>query len=140
MLTDIKSLTREELEAQFKLWEQPAYRVTQLLEWLYVRRATTWDAMTNLPKKLRAQLSENYSLQSLELVRKQGSRDITQKFLWKLADGAFIESVLIPGQSRALRRGERPPHALRFHAGRLRLRLQILRERPRRLETQPRAE
>jgi 23S rRNA (adenine2503-C2)-methyltransferase len=96
VLTDIKSLTREELEAQFKLWEQPVYRVTQLLEWLYVRHAVTWDEMTNLPKKLRAQLAENYSLQSLELVRKQGARDITQKFLWKLADGAFIESVLIP--------------------------------------------
>jgi len=96
VLTDIKSLTREELEAQFKLWEQPAYRVTQLLEWLYVRRVTTWDAMTNLPKKLRAELAKNYSLQSLELVRKQGARDITQKFLWKLADSAFIESVLIP--------------------------------------------
>jgi 23S rRNA (adenine2503-C2)-methyltransferase len=96
VLTDIKSLTREELEAQFKPWEQPVYRVTQLLEWLYVRRVTTWDAMTNLPKKLRGQLSENYSLQTLELVRKQGARDITQKFLWKLADGAFIESVLIP--------------------------------------------
>ena len=96
MLTDIKSLTREELEAQFKTWEQPVYRVTQLLEWLYVRHVTSWDAMTNLPKKLRAQLAENYSLQSLELVRKQGSRDITQKLLWKLADGAFIESVLIP--------------------------------------------
>jgi 23S rRNA (adenine2503-C2)-methyltransferase len=96
VLTDIKSLTRDELEAQFKAWEQPVYRVTQLLEWLYVRHATTWDAITNLPKKLRAQLAENYSLQSLELVRKQGSRDITQKFLWKLADGAFIESVLIP--------------------------------------------
>ena len=96
MPTDIKSLTREELESQFKLWEQPVYRVTQLLEWLYVRRVTTWDAMTNLPKKLREQLQKNYSLQTLELVRKQGSRDITQKFLWKLADGAFIESVLIP--------------------------------------------
>ncbi len=96
MPTDIKSLTREEIEAQFKLWGQPVYRVTQLLEWLYVRHVTAWDAMTNLPKKLRVQLAENYSLQSLELVRKQGSRDITQKFLWKLADGAFIESVLIP--------------------------------------------
>ena len=96
MPTDIKSLARLELEAQFKLWAQPDYRVTQLLEWLYVRHATTWDAMTNLPKKLRGQLQENYSLQALELVRKQGSRDITQKFLWKLADGAFIESVLIP--------------------------------------------
>jgi 23S rRNA (adenine2503-C2)-methyltransferase len=93
---DIKSLTRDELEAQFKLWKQPLYRVTQLLDWLYVHRVTSWDAMTNLPKKLRAQLSENYSIQSHELVRKQGARDITQKFLWKLADGAFIESVLIP--------------------------------------------
>jgi 23S rRNA (adenine2503-C2)-methyltransferase len=96
VLTDIKSLSREDLEAQFKQWEQPAYRVTQLLEWLYVRRAITWGAMTNLPKQLRSQLQENYSLQTLELVRKQGARDITQKFLWKLADGAFIESVLIP--------------------------------------------
>jgi len=94
--TDIKSLSREELETQFKLWEQPVYRVTQLLEWLYLRRATNWDAMTNLPKKLRALLSDNHSLQTFDLVRKQGARDITQKFLWKLADGAFIESVLIP--------------------------------------------
>ncbi len=96
MPTDIKSLTREDLEIQFKLWEQPVYRVTQLLEWLYVRRGASWDAMTNLPKKLREQLQKNYSLQTLDLVRKQGARDITQKFLWKLADGAFIESVLIP--------------------------------------------
>jgi 23S rRNA (adenine2503-C2)-methyltransferase len=94
--TDIKSLTREDLEIQFKLWEQPVYRVTQLLEWLYVRRGASWDAMTNLPKKLREQLQKNYSLQTLDLVRKQGAHDITQKFLWKLADGAFIESVLIP--------------------------------------------
>ncbi len=37
-----------------------------------------------------------FSLQTLELARKQGAHDTTQKFLWKLADGAFIESVLIP--------------------------------------------
>ncbi len=96
MLTDIKSLTREELETQFKSWNQPAYRVTQLLEWLYARRVTTWDAMANLPKILREKLREKFSLQTLELVRKQGSHDTTQKFLWKLADGSLIESVLIP--------------------------------------------
>jgi 23S rRNA (adenine2503-C2)-methyltransferase len=94
--TDIKTLTREELEAQFKLWNEPVYRVTQLLEWLYARRVTTWDAMTNLPKPLREKLRGNFSLHSLELVRKQGAHDTTQKFLWKLADGSFIESVLIP--------------------------------------------
>ena len=96
VLPDIKSLTREEIEAQFKLWNEPAFRVAQLLDWLYARRATTWDAMSNLPKMLRAKLSENFSLQILELARKQGAGDTTQKFLWKLADGAFIESVLIP--------------------------------------------
>jgi 23S rRNA (adenine2503-C2)-methyltransferase len=93
---DIKSLTREEIEARFKTWEQPAYRVTQLLDWLYVQRATSWDAMTNLPKSLRETLHENFSLQTLELVRKQGSHDTTQKFLWRLHDHSLIESVLIP--------------------------------------------
>ena len=96
MPTDIKSLTREELETQFKAWHEPVYRVPQLLDWLYARRVTTWDAMTNLPKDLREKLRAHFSLQTLELARKQGSRDTTQKFLWKLADGSFIESVLIP--------------------------------------------
>ena len=96
VLPDIKSLNREEIEAQFKLWNEPAFRVAQLLDWLYARRATTWDAMSNLPKTLRAKLNENFSLQILELARKQGAGDTTQKFLWKLSDGAFIESVLIP--------------------------------------------
>src|SRR5689334_5128786 len=52
--------------------------------------------MTNLPKTLREKLRANFSLNGLELVRKQGARDATQKFLWKLDDGSMIESVLIP--------------------------------------------
>jgi len=96
VLTDIKSLTREEIEAQFKAWNEPAFRVTQLLEWLYNRRATNWEAMTNLSKSLREKLRASFTLQTLELARKQGAHDTTQKFLWKLADGSFIESVLIP--------------------------------------------
>src|SRR5256886_6476867 len=52
--------------------------------------------MTNLPKHLREKLSEHYSVHSLELVRKQGARDTTQKFLWRLSDHSLIESVLIP--------------------------------------------
>jgi 23S rRNA (adenine2503-C2)-methyltransferase len=93
---DIKSQTKEELEAQFKAWGEPAYRVAQVLDWLYGRRVTSWEAMTNLPKALREKLREHYSLQILELARKQGSRDTTQKFLWRLADHSLIESVLIP--------------------------------------------
>jgi 23S rRNA (adenine2503-C2)-methyltransferase len=96
VLPDIKSLTREELETQFAVWKQPKYRVGQLLEWLYVHRVTSWEAMTNLPKPLREQLKENFSLQTLELLRKQSAPDTTQKFLWRLHDHSLIESVLIP--------------------------------------------
>jgi len=96
MLADIKSLTREELTSQFKGWDLPGYRVDQVLNWLYEKRAASWAEMTNLPKGLRDQLSQHYALNVLELVRKQGSRDTTQKFLWKLNDNAMVESVLIP--------------------------------------------
>lgn len=96
MNCDIKSQTVEELQAQFQQWDQPTYRVTQLLDWLYQRRATSWDAMTNLPKSLRENLQQHFSLNTLALVTKQGSADTTQKFLWKLEDGSMIESVLIP--------------------------------------------
>jgi len=93
---DIKSLTRDEIAAWFATAKQPAYRVDQLLSWLYERRVTSWEAMTNLPKALREELARHFTLQTLELVRKQGSHDTTQKFLWRLADHALIESVLIP--------------------------------------------
>jgi 23S rRNA (adenine2503-C2)-methyltransferase len=95
VLTDIRSQTADELETQFREWGQPAYRVAQLLEWLYVRRAANWEAMSNLPKALREDLRKHYSLAALELIRKLGARDTTQKFLWRLTDHALIESVLI---------------------------------------------
>ena len=86
----------EELQARFQDWGQPSYRVIQLLEWLYIKKVTRWEAMTNLPKDLISKLRDGYTLKTLELVRKQGARDTTQKFLWRLTDQALIESVLIP--------------------------------------------
>jgi 23S rRNA (adenine2503-C2)-methyltransferase len=96
VMVDIKSQTREELVARFSEWNQPAYRVDQLLGWLYSRPVTSWAAMSNLPASLRDQLSQTYSLQPIDLVRKQGAHDTTQKFLWRLHDQSMIESVLIP--------------------------------------------
>jgi len=96
LLPDIKSQTADELQAQFRIWRQPGYRVSQLLEWLYAHHMTDWEEMTNLPRALRIELQKHYSLGCLELVRKQGSRDTTQKFLWRLRDRSLIESVVIP--------------------------------------------
>jgi 23S rRNA (adenine2503-C2)-methyltransferase len=93
---DIRSFTESELHARFMEWDQPRYRVTQLLTWLYKKHVTSWNAMLNLPRELRDRLGEHYGLHSLSLVRKQGASDSTRKFLWQLADGAMIESVLIP--------------------------------------------
>ena len=96
VLPDIRSLTEADLEARLRQLDEKPYRSKQILDWLYKQRVATWDAMTNLPKELRGKLSSVLALRPLELVRRQGSRDTTQKFLWKLTDGAMIESVLIP--------------------------------------------
>ena len=95
-LPDIKSFSRDELVACLQEWQQPAYRADQVLAWLYRQRVTSWDAMTNLPKPLRDRLRDTFRLHTLVLVKKQGARDTTQKFLWQLADHALVESVLIP--------------------------------------------
>ena len=96
MLPYIKSFAREELQAQLERWNEPAFRTDQILFWLYSRRASSWDEMTNLPKLLRDRLQSTFSLGVIELFRKQGSRDTTQKFLWRLHDHSLVESVLIP--------------------------------------------
>jgi 23S rRNA (adenine2503-C2)-methyltransferase len=96
MKPDIRSQLKEELEERFRDWGQPPYRVAQLLDWLYAQRADSWDAMSNLPRPLRARLQEHFLLAPLQLIRKQGAGDATRKFLWRLADHALIESVLIP--------------------------------------------
>lgn len=95
-MRDIKALTREELSAWFKQEQQPAYRVDQVLNWLYVRGAPSFQAMTNLSKGLRDLLQTSFAHHCLEPVRVQGSHDATRKFLWRLRDGDWIESVLIP--------------------------------------------
>lgn len=94
--SDVRSQTPQELLIQFKSWGEPGYRVNQLLEWLYQRKAASWDDLANLPKTLRGRLAETYAFEPLTLVRTQGARDVTRKFLWRLKDGAMVESVLIP--------------------------------------------
>lgn len=93
---DVRSLLLPELQSTLAAANEPPFRATQITEWLYRRRATNWEAMTNLPRPLRQRLAQQFSLRSLELRVVQGSADTTRKFLWRLVDGAFIESVLIP--------------------------------------------
>jgi 23S rRNA (adenine2503-C2)-methyltransferase len=95
-LADVRSLLRDELAVRFRGLGEPGYRADQVLRWLYRDGATSWETMTNLPRALRELLAGTFSLKPLELVTRQGAVDSTQKFLWRLADGALVESVLIP--------------------------------------------
>src|SRR5437773_9208824 len=76
--------------------DEPSYRVGQIVDWLYKKRVESFENMTDLPHALRAQLAKLFTFDRLELVRVLGSRDTTRKFLFRLADGNLVESVLIP--------------------------------------------
>lgn len=82
--------------AHFAEMGQPAYRAKQVAEWIYLKRVKSFATMTNLSAALREQLAEKFSFDTLEVVRVLGSEDTTRKFLFRLGDGALIESVLIP--------------------------------------------
>ena len=94
-MTDIKSLTLPELRDFLQSLGEPAFRGKQVFSWLS-RGAASFDEMTNLSLSLRERLKETCSLAVPAVARKQVSaRDGTIKYLWELADGNCIESVLM---------------------------------------------
>ena len=74
----------------------PSYRAKQITDWIYKKRVASFDAMTDLPNELRAELAAEFDTPKTEVVRVLGSKDTTQKFLFRLRDQNLIESVLIP--------------------------------------------
>ena len=94
-MVDIKSMTPEELAAWLKELGEPAFRAKQVFKWLY-RGVTSFGEMTDLSKALRQRLEETALLAPPKAARKQISApDGTIKYLWELADGNCVESVLM---------------------------------------------
>lgn len=86
----------EEISSVFAELGQPAFRAKQLVEWVFTKRAASFDEMTNLPKPMREALATRFVTRSLQIATVTGSKDTTRKFLLKLHDGRFVETVLIP--------------------------------------------
>ena len=78
----------------------PAYRSKQIRRWLYQGRAGSFNAMSDLPKKLRDQIEKDYTIWTTKVVKHQKSKDGTEKLLLELADGGRIECVLLKEESR----------------------------------------
>ena len=92
---NLKSMTLAEVTAALKEMGQPAFRGKQVYSWLH-KGVRSYDEMSNLSKELRTALAEKYPITAPVVVRKQESaRDGTIKYLWKLADGNCVETVLM---------------------------------------------
>jgi len=95
-LPSLLATTPPELVTALAAWGEKPYRAKQIIEWVFKKRVESFEAMSNLSKPLVAALTEHYSLRNLTLARVEGSEDTTRKYLFKLHDGRFIETVLIP--------------------------------------------
>ena len=87
--------TLESLTASLAECGEKAFRAKQILEWVYKKRARSWDEMTNLPTGLRAWLDASYRLMPASLVLNRHSADVTDKLLLELEDRSLIETVII---------------------------------------------
>lgn len=99
-LVDIRSLSLVELQDVLTELKQPAFRAKQLFEWVHQKNIRSFDEMTNIPKALRAALSENYCIAAPTEVVKQISRDGSRKYLLQFADGVSVETVGMPSRNR----------------------------------------
>ena len=97
---DILELSLAELEAWCAERRLPRYRAAQVTAWLFQRGACDFQEMTNVARALRDELAASFTIGSLELANVSRSSDGTQKLLFRLRDGATIESVLIPDGER----------------------------------------
>jgi 23S rRNA (adenine2503-C2)-methyltransferase len=99
-LTDIKTLSRAGLENALRELEQPAWRVSQLVRWLYQRGVSSFGEMSDQPAALRESLAVRFELSTPVVTGRQVSADGTRKYLVRLADGVTVETVGLPTEGR----------------------------------------
>lgn len=99
-LQDIRTLSRDELNDVVAELGQPAFRAKQLAEWLFAKNVSSFDEMTNVPKKLRDQLAERFCFNVPTEIAKQVSRDGSRKYLLEFSDGTSVETVGMPSRNK----------------------------------------
>jgi 23S rRNA (adenine2503-C2)-methyltransferase len=100
IVSPINDLTLEELRAELEAMGERPFRAVQIFHGLYHQGAADFDELLTLPKNLRQKLAARFTISRLDLEARLESKDGTAKFLFKLADGNCVESVLIPAGAR----------------------------------------
>ncbi|EOR26607.1 ribosomal RNA large subunit methyltransferase N [Niallia nealsonii AAU1] len=94
-IPSIYSMQLQELKDWLTEHNEKAFRADQIFEWLYKKRVTSFEDMSNLSKNLRLLLQEHFTITTLNTLIQQTSNDGTIKFLFELHDGYSIETVLM---------------------------------------------
>ena len=95
-MTDIKALTFEQLNSLMAEMNQPKFRAKQIFKWLHSDGVKSFEQMTNISKELRLRLAEKCFISACEIEDKYvSSIDGTVKYLFRLYDGEYVESVVM---------------------------------------------
>ena len=93
-MNSIYNYTLNELKAYLLANNEKPFKASQIYEWLYKRRITNFDDMSNIKKETIEKLKNDFNFDELEIIEKLKSKDVC-KYLFKLNDGAKIEAVLM---------------------------------------------
>ena len=97
---NLKAFSDEDMARFIKKLGHKPYRAGQIIKWIYKNLAFSIDDMSNLSNSLREELKNRTYISGLNLLKKESSKDGSQKFLFGLEDGESIECVLIPDNDR----------------------------------------
>ncbi len=93
-MKDIYGMTHENLEQYFLALGEKKFKATQIYEWLYEKRVTSFDEMRNVKKDVITKLKEDFYFGTLTMLERQDDVDV-HKYLFELSDGNKIEAVLM---------------------------------------------
>lgn len=93
-MKDIYGMTHENLEQYFLALGEKKFKATQIYEWLYEKRVTSFDEMSNVKKDVITKLKEDFYFGTLTILERQDDVDV-HKYLFELSDGNKIEAVLM---------------------------------------------
>lgn len=93
-MKSIYDVTLEELEQYFMNLGYQKFKATQVFEWLYKKRISSFEEMTNIKKEQIEQLKKDFTFKNIDIVDKKEGKDVI-KYLFKLEDNRFVEAVLM---------------------------------------------
>ncbi|HSA58184.1 MAG TPA: 23S rRNA (adenine(2503)-C(2))-methyltransferase RlmN [bacterium] len=98
---NILDLSKKDLENWLLEHGLKKYALNQILQWLYQKRAASFEEMSNIAKEARAALAEHFEIRRLEVdARHHSPTDLSTKYLFRLNDGNSVETVLMPQKNR----------------------------------------